>query len=258
MAKYAVQIGAVENFLPADQVVAMVGSGKYGDLEGLYTIREDLAAQTLPVKRTLYLLAASVLAFLAFLLVDINANSIHGFYRDRLSQAFLLRREGDRVGVEDDVRLSQLSQPGSLGPYLLINSALNLQPNSDLALRDHKSDFFVFSKLFCGSERTGYVVTRVLEAAYSKIYLNTAMAVSAAAASPNMGRYTNGFVVMLMTLLNVRLGYWIPNPNHLNEDQADFSRVFRDESPTRSSRGVSQFMKTTSLRKTRVSRQIGF
>ena len=43
------------------------------------------------------------------------------------------------------------------------------------------------------------------------------MAISAAAASPNMGRSTNPATVAFMVLLNIRLGYWLPNPGVLEE-----------------------------------------
>ena len=53
--------------------------------------------------------------------------------------------------------------------------------------------------------------------------LATAMAISAAAASPNMGTGTNPLLVWFMVLLNVRLGYWLPNPGLLEEKlYADF------------------------------------
>jgi hypothetical protein len=229
MTKFATPTGSFEEFLPADQIVVMVGTGRYGDLDQIANIRRELSAQAFSVKHRLFLILASLIAFFCFWKVDINATSIHGFYRDRLSQAFLLRREGNVVGVEDDVRLSMLSLPESTGPYLLVNTAINLQGSSDLSLRDQRSDCFVLSKLYCGGNRTSYVKTTVLESAFPDIYLNTAMAISAAAASPNMGRMTSGFTVLIMTLLNVRLGYWIPNPSHLGKSQHTFGDVFRNE-----------------------------
>src|SRR5260370_12129827 len=38
------------------------------------------------------------------------------------------------------------------------------------------------------------------------------MAISGAAASPNMGHYTNGAVAFLLTIFSVRLGWWLGNP----------------------------------------------
>src|SRR5439155_24732815 len=42
--------------------------------------------------------------------------------------------------------------------------------------------------------------------------LGTAMAISGAAASPNMGYHSSPSVTFLMTMFNVRLGWWLGNP----------------------------------------------
>jgi hypothetical protein len=47
------------------------------------------------------------------------------------------------------------------------------------------------------------------------ISLGTAMAISGAAASPNMGFYSDPGVGFLLTVFDVRLGWWIGNPRHL-------------------------------------------
>ena len=47
---------------------------------------------------------------------------------------------------------------------------------------------------------------------YPGARLGTAMAISGAAASPNMGHYTTGAVAFLMTIFSVRLGWWLGNP----------------------------------------------
>jgi hypothetical protein len=54
-----------------------------------------------------------------------------------------------------------------------------------------------------------------MEAVFPQLDLATAMAISAAAASPNMGTITSAPLVAIMTLFNVRLGYWVPNPGRL-------------------------------------------
>ena len=47
-----------------------------------------------------------------------------------------------------------------------------------------------------------------------RLSLGTAVAVSGAAASPNMGaRSSSAALAMLLALLNVRLGFWAPTPN---------------------------------------------
>jgi hypothetical protein len=53
---------------------------------------------------------------------------------------------------------------------------------------------------------------------YGGISLGTAMAISGAAASPNMGYYSSPVVTFLMTLFNVRLGWWLGNPGPAGQD----------------------------------------
>src|SRR5262249_16496058 len=46
------------------------------------------------------------------------------------------------------------------------------------------------------------------------ITLGTAMAISGAAASPNMGNLTSPAVAFFMTIFDVRLGWWMGNPRY--------------------------------------------
>lgn len=192
----------------------------------------DMSVERRTVLANSLFIFASALEALIFcwLLVDINQTSIHGLYRDRLAAAFLLGVDPEgRVAIEDDVPLGELGYraTGSVAPYHLINVALNLQGSDDIGLRDRHSDFFIFSQKFVGSERTGYCRTASLEQVFPQIHLAGAMAISAAAASPNMGRATSPALVAFMTLINVRLGVWIPNPGRVEEhfqDRADKAR----------------------------------
>lgn len=159
-----------------------------------------------------------VLFFLALLLfnhlfLDVNITSIHGFYRDRLSKAYLIKSGPDGQPEPNDRQsLSELNRDGSAGPYHLINVALNLQASKDPGLRGRNADFFIFSKRFVGGTRTGYCRTESLESYDRHLDLGTAMAISGAAAAPNMGSTTVKPLVFILTLLNIRLGYWLPNP----------------------------------------------
>lgn len=228
MRKFVPVEGKSTALLPADQLVMNVAAGKEGDWYEFENIRQDLAAQSAAMKAGLYLYFAAVLGFIAFF-TDVNSTSINGFYRNHLAEAFLLRGVNGIVSAEDDVKLTDLSPPGSLAPYLLINTAMNMQASGQLSLRDRRSEFFTFSKLFTGSKQTGYVATSTIEAAYPPTSLATAMAISAAAVAPNMGSYTNGLLTMLMGLLNIRLGYWVPNPKHLNAKRKTFDEIARLE-----------------------------
>jgi hypothetical protein len=72
---------------------------------------------------------------------------------------------------------------------------------------------FIFSPKFCGGAKCGFRATNKYMGGH--MTLGTAVAVSGAAASPNMGSQTPGApLAMLMTFFNVRLGFWAPTPRH--------------------------------------------
>jgi hypothetical protein len=178
----------------------------------------DIRGKSFYLNATLLLMFAVPLWLITRYTVDINMTSIHGLYRDRLASAFLVGADtkGD-VDIEKDLDLGEICryEAGSTAPYHLINVALNLQGSKSMGVRDRQSDFFVFSKKFIGGFRTGYCRGETMELFFPQMGLSTAMAISAAAASPNMGRATSPALVVIMTLFNIRLGYWLPNPNRL-------------------------------------------
>lgn len=147
------------------------------------------------------------------LALSINTSSGNGFYRDRISRAYLVRPRPDGgVAWVDDLKLTTLLEPGGVAPYHLVNAALNLQGSDDPDLRGREADFFLMSPAWSGSRRTGYCRTADLERADPNFDLATAMAISGAAVAPNMGDITNRALVFDMTMLNFRLAYWLPNP----------------------------------------------
>ncbi len=168
-------------------------------------------------------LLASALGWVVALgwLADPNALSLHDFYKARLVRAYLgasnpVRRLAPTEVTEsaegDDLPLSQLKNCQRGGPYHLVNATLNLAAARDLTTAQRSSASFVLSKLNCGSARTGF--RRTDRYMSGRLSLGTAVATSGAAASPNMGSRTpSASLAMLMTLLNVRLGYWAPTPN---------------------------------------------
>lgn len=168
-------------------------------------------------------LNASFLAVLLWLwglrYVDVNKTSLHSFYRDRLSQAYLFRvDDDDEIQANDAEKLSSLNGLESISPYHIVNASLNLQASKDPNLRGRNADFFFLSRHFVGSDRTGFCATENIEDLDPHLNLGTAMAISAAAAAPNMGSTTIKPLVFIMTLLNVRLGYWLPNPRYAHEE----------------------------------------
>jgi predicted acylesterase/phospholipase RssA len=151
-------------------------------------------------------------------LADPNSLAMHAFYKARLTRAYLgasnLAREHETVtdaAPGDDLKLTELWNHDEGAPYHLINTTLNLVGGSDLATAQRAAANFVLSKYHCGSARTGYRCTS--EYMDGSVSLGTAVAISGAAVSPNMGaKSPSAALSMLLALFNVRLGYWIPHP----------------------------------------------
>jgi hypothetical protein len=162
---------------------------------------------------------AIVLLIWSFTLVSANALSMHNFYRDRLCQAFLFR-VNEKTGTVDagvDPKLSELSD--EIGPLHLVNTALNTRELPERFRRGRHCEPFFLSSLYSGSRITGYCRTRKLEEAQSDLSLSTAVATSGAAVTSSMGVYTNAALRFILSVLNVRLGYWILNPMYFDPNR---------------------------------------
>lgn len=96
--------------------------------------------------------------------------------------------------------------------FHVLNIALNLAGGDKLAWQDRKSESFTVSPLHAGSYWLGY--RRSFEYGGKRgISLGTSIAISGAFVSPNMGYMMSSPVVrFLMTLFNVRFGWWLGNP----------------------------------------------
>jgi hypothetical protein len=81
-----------------------------------------------------------------------------------------------------------------------------------LAWQQRKAESFVMTPLHCGNFYEGYRDARRYGGA-AGVTLGTAMAISGAAANPNMGYHSAPLVTLLMTLFNARLGMWLGNTN---------------------------------------------
>ncbi len=100
----------------------------------------------------------------------------------------------------------------------VVNTALNLVGGDNLAWQQRKAESFSVSPLHSGCYRVGYRRSRDY-GGEDGISLGTAIAISGAAASSNMGYYSTSPVLSLvMTLFNVRLGWWLGNPGPAGAD----------------------------------------
>jgi hypothetical protein len=164
----------------------------------------------------------AALSFVASLCVNINRFSLHAIYRNRLARAFLgaaRKRNPDPFtgfDFDDNIRMSELwdekRKQRPWRPFQIVNIALNVVSSDNLAWQERKAEPFTVSPLHCGSSRLGYRKTREYGGSGNGITLGTALAISGAAASPNMGYYSSLAVTFLMSMLNVRLGWWLGNP----------------------------------------------
>lgn len=178
--------------------------------------------------------------------VDVNEFSLNAMYANRLVRCYLgasrRKRRSDRAGappnstgrmrapndltgfdVADDLSLRDLNigdvtDTGSgtrqryWGPFPLINTALNLVSGSELAWQERKAESFVLTPLRYGSTSLGHSKNDFDFNESRNGSLGRLIAVSGAAANPNMGYHSSPAVTALLTLFNVRLGWWLPNP----------------------------------------------
>jgi len=183
------------------------------------------------------------LFFLFGLRVDINEFSMHRLYRNRLVRAYLGAsvdpgERSERVqpftGFSlDDILITDLApttpdDPGSAryaAPLHLINTTLNLVGGEELAWQERKGASFVLSPLYSGFRTAedqgtssggpfGYRRSHGYGSDPKKLTLGSAFTISGAAASPNMGFRSSPALAFLLTVFNVRLGWWLGNPSH--------------------------------------------
>jgi hypothetical protein len=154
--------------------------------------------------------------------ININKFSLHGMYRDRLIRAYLGASNPQRFEPEDKIvdggpnRFTGFAQTDNIAmhdlihrPFHVVNVTLNLVAGKRLAWQQRKAQSFTMTPLHCGNYCVGY---RPSEGYGEGISLGTAITVSGAAASPNMGYHSSPATGFLMTLLNARLGAWFGNP----------------------------------------------
>jgi len=73
------------------------------------------------------------------------------------------------------------------------------------------------------------------------------MTISGAAASPNMGYHTSPVTAFLLTLFNVRLGWWFPNPSNYRQEWDEQSKEEHGGKKERVRWGLTQIFQHFSL-----------
>ncbi|TAJ23381.1 MAG: hypothetical protein EPO64_11335 [Nitrospirae bacterium] len=213
------------------QTVDVSFSEGKGELASCGIIREYWNKLTTPTLGQLsLLLGLCLLIGLGMgIAIDVNEFSMHAFYRNRLVRCYLRairKKDADPkpnpnpvsdLDPGDDPHLADLADPSIdqkkglpyLGPYLLINTALNLTDPRRLGWQERQAAPFILAPLYCGSNITGYRKTREYA---DNITLGTALAISGAAFTSNMGYHTNRALAFFLSIFNVRLGWWIGHP----------------------------------------------
>ena len=172
----------------------------------IFTVLSINNIDLLPISLQQYADSASFISLVLVITVlgyfsNPNILSMHRYYRLKITDAYL---NGSNLTVanllKDDI---------TTAPYPLICSTLNIQ--ADKKIKGQKScDYFLFSPLFSGSYLTGYAPTA--SPLFRRLTLGTAVTISGAALNSMMGYKSNRLISFVLTLLNIRLGYWATNP----------------------------------------------
>lgn len=181
-------------------------------LAGLFTVVYNLVINTeLVYTRAFQAWFAASVLFAC--ICDINAVSMHSYYRSRLAEAFM-PEVGERERGRSHPMLFRLTDldAASGAPFQIINTTLNTTSSSNAKLRARNGENMILTPLYCGSASTGY--RRTANYLGGQLTLSTAFAVSGAAVDPDTYATNSRPVSFLMALLNVRLGIWVANPRH--------------------------------------------
>ena len=163
--------------------------------------------------------------------LDINEFSMHSFYRNRLTRCYLGASNKNRnpspiTGFDErdsiDLAICRLTPAsGYPGPIPIFCCTMNITTGEDLAWQERKAASFAFTPLYSGYtvgwtewrknlSFNGFVPTSAIYPGGPNVA--TAVAASGAALSPNWGYHTKPATAFLMTMFDVRLGLWVPNP----------------------------------------------
>jgi hypothetical protein len=187
-----------------------------------------------------FMLLAAVVILVWQALTDVNRNSIHPFYKERLSSAFAIRRvdadHAEEIRYARPIRLSEFggdaadSETAPRRPELVVCAAVNTDEEgvvpagrgcAPFTFSSHRigiSSGTMFDGEKAGANDDLMRPTQDYEeaAGIRLMTLPAAVAVSGAAVSPAMGRMTRAPLRVLLGLANVRLGLWLPNPRLSN------------------------------------------
>ena len=228
-----------------NQAVADSGKQDATLIKGWRKHHENSIECAAGVKVSLTMLLLAAAAVLASILFGANTFSMNALYGNRLARAYLGASRTDRrapphrfTGFDagDNPSLKSLAPAPKEGEHarllLVINAALNLvRPSGNrLEWQQRKAAAFFMTPYFSGSKVVGFIPTASYASSDEGLTVGRAMAISGAAASPSMGYHSSPMVSLLLAFFNVRLGWWMPNPNRWkNRSPAQRRELKRDD-----------------------------
>jgi hypothetical protein len=177
--------------------------------------------------RSQWWLLASCVGILLFtkFITDANRTSLHHVYRQRLSEAYLVRRNGDYaepVPYQTPLRFAETFTDDG-GPSLVMCAAANIH-DLDFVSAERDCTPFVLDRSTIGLTDPalpgGVALTQSrlyehrADARFRDATVPATMAISGAAFSPLTGRRSvrSAPYRFVLALANARLGIWLPNP----------------------------------------------
>lgn len=139
-----------------------------------------------------------------------RALDLIGHYAAYGNQIFVNRLLLEAV-FPDEIRPYDFPPPPPHKLIHVLNLTLNIVAGKRLAWQERKAAPFVVTPMHAGSYYLGFRESRDY-GGKEGISIGTAAAISGAAVSPNMGYSSSPVTAMLLTIFNVRLGWWLGNP----------------------------------------------
>ena len=202
----------------------------YGVLLFAYLISTNLFLDDqIKIKHPLLFLVYVLCTLLFGWRVNLNRLGPHYVWRSRLMEAFMPNKNAVETNSwqpateANSALMENMCDKDNPRPYHIINTNVILANSTKVNYSGRGGDNFIISPLYCGSDATGWKTTKTFQNNKTRgITLATAMATSAAALNPNAavsgeGVTRNIVVSILLSMLNLRLGYWTSNPARENK-----------------------------------------
>ncbi|MBF0627643.1 MAG: patatin-like phospholipase family protein [Magnetococcales bacterium] len=180
------------------------------------------------------LIVAAILFLLSLHVIDVNLFSLYHFYRVRLIRCYMGATTQSRTPFsftdftqKDEEHQGELIRMCHLKRsflYPILNTTVNMMHGVNGGWKQRHGASFSFTPLYTGFELpqgnmprgcyrpSDQYMTAPDPHKDHALLLSMAMTISGAAANPMMGYSSSALFSFILTLFNVRLGRWCPNP----------------------------------------------